>query len=446
MKLSNGTFLQGTKYKILSNISQGNFGITYLAEQSSLERKVCIKEFFFQGYCERKDEQRVTVTSTGREVTESFKRKFKKEALRLSQFNHPDIVKVIDIFDENDTVYMVMDFIEGETLQQLIEKRGKLSEKEAIAFIIPICDALDKVHQKGLLHLDIKPSNIIIEKLTNNPVLIDFGISKYIEQSGQESNTTTPIALTKGYAPLEQYGQDIKKLTVATDVYSVAATLYKLVTGITPPEPSVIIQEGIKSPQDFNNSLTKDLSNIIMKALSFRIEQRPQSIKELKKNFEDLCVIEKEFGTEILVEAPVEPKQTQKPTEVVNKRPNEEKPKSKSSLKMAVSILGILLLVFFMNYYLNGTRNLSNENKMISLNNLADSAAYAIGTDIGNNIKKNLPTAPGGKALDQKIILAAFTVALKGDSSQIPSQRIQVITQSYFDKYQEVKTDKNRKP
>lgn len=455
MELTNGTNLKNRNYKILSKISQGNFGITYLAEQINLERKVCIKEFFFRGYCERIGEQRVTVTTTGREVAESFKRKFKKEALRLSQFNHPNIVKVIDIFDENDTVYMVMDFVKGETLQHLVEKRGKLSEKEAMEYIIPLCNALDTVHQKGLLHLDIKPSNIIIEDLTNIPVLIDFGISKYTEESGQDSNTTTPVALTKGYAPLEQYGQDVKKLTVVTDVYSVAATFYKLVTGVTPPEPSVIIQEGIKSPRDYNPSMSEDLSKVIMKALSYKTEQRPRSIKELMRKFEEISRLENESYTEVLKKASSDPGRThithENPsieTEVIKEgaeRPADKNPKSNSVMRIGLTTLFLGLLTFgVINFY--STRNTSNNafssNEDLSLNTIADSAAYAIGVDIGNNIKKNLPTAPGGKELDQKIILAAFTDALEGNLSQIDSTLIQTITQSYFKKAQLIEDKK----
>ncbi len=282
MELGNGTYLKGDNYQILFKIAQGNFGITYLGEQTSLGRKVCIKEFFFRGFCERNSNGSVTITNSGKEQANSFRRKFIREAKRLSQFDHPNIVKVIDVFEENGTAYMVMDYIEGETLQQLVDRKGKLSESEALEYIIPLCDALEVVHEKGLLHLDIKPSNILVKKKTNTPVLIDFGISKFTEVKGEDHSTTTPVALTKGYAPLEQYGQDLAKLTAATDVYSVAATLYKMVTGVTPPEAAVIVQDGIKTPRELNSAVSEKLNAIIILALSVKTNQRPQSISKLK--------------------------------------------------------------------------------------------------------------------------------------------------------------------
>ncbi len=458
MELTNGTYLKGENYKILSKISQGNFGITYLAEQTNLERHVCIKEYFFRGYCERTEEQRITITSTGREVADSFKRKFKKEALRLSQFNHPNIVKVIDIFDENDTVYMVMEFVKGETLQQIVDRKGRFTEQEAIPYIIPICNALELVHQKGLLHLDIKPSNIIIEETSNIPVLIDFGVSKYIEQGDQESHTTTPVALTKGYAPLEQYGQDLKSLTVATDVYSVAATLYKLVTGITPPEPSVIIQNGIKSPKDYNPKLTYEISKVIMQALSYKIEQRPQSIRELKNYFDQLPLTNNEKDKETLTEVLAESIPTRKldenldtPKEAIplveEKSKNSIKSESYSKLKVFVSIGAILIMVVVVVYfYLNQNvkRDSLFSTQQFSLKNSADSAAYAIGVDLGNNIRKNLPQAPGGNELDQSLILDAFSSVINGDLIIVDSTQAGAITQAYFVKAQTKSGDTNK--
>ena len=306
MELVNGKFLKGNNYKIISKISKGNFGITYLAEQTSLDRKVCIKEFFFQGSCERSVNGQVTVTTSGQEVTDSFRRKFMREAKRLSKFDHPNIVKVIDVFEENGTAYMVMDYVEGETLQQLVDRKGKLSEKEALEYIISLCDALEVVHEKKLLHLDIKPSNILIKRQNNTPVLIDFGISKFTEVSGEDHSTTSPVALTKGYAPLEQYGQDITKLTALTDVYSVAATLYKLVTGVTPPEAAVIVQDGIKPPNEINLALSERLNSIILKSLSVKPSHRALSISKLKADLKgvskEAVVPETDGDTEVLGE------------------------------------------------------------------------------------------------------------------------------------------------
>ncbi len=300
MELIKGISLQGEKYKILDKISQGNFGITYLAEQTNLDRKVCIKEFFFKGYCERSQNGYVTVTTSGREISDSFRRKFIREAKRLSQFDHPNIVKVIDVFEENGTAYMVMDYIEGESLQQLIDREGKIPEQEVLAIIVQVCDALEVVHNKGLLHLDIKPSNILLKKRSIIPVLIDFGISKFTEASGEDHATTTPVALTKGYAPLEQYGQDISELSVATDIYSVGATIYKLITGVTPIEPSLIVRKGLISPLDYNPSINKNLCAILLKCMSIQINDRPISVHQLKVDLLSLSKIDSRENTIVI--------------------------------------------------------------------------------------------------------------------------------------------------
>ena len=342
MELSNETFLHGAKYKILSKISQGNFGITYLAEQTSLDRKVCIKEFFFRGFCERNSDGSVTISTSGQQVANSFRHKFMREAKRLSQFDHPNIVKVIDVFEENGTAYMVMDYLEGETLQQLVDRKGKLSEKEALEYIIPLCDALDVVHEKGLLHLDIKPSNILIKRQTNTPVLIDFGISKFTEASGDDHSTTTPVALTKGYAPLEQYGQDLAKLTVSTDVYSVAATLYKLVTGVTPPEAAVIVQDGVKSPKELNPILSEQLSSIVLQSLSYIPNHRAQSISKLKADLMGISESIVERETEVLFYDGEDDKNIPIVVQVTDK---DTEPKNKNSMILWLALIAFIIIV-----------------------------------------------------------------------------------------------------
>jgi formylglycine-generating enzyme required for sulfatase activity len=355
MELSNGTDLNGGKYKIISKISQGNFGITYLAEQTNLERKVCIKEFFFRGSCERSGNGQITVTSSGKEVVHSFLRKFMREAKRLSKFDHPNIVKVIDVFEENGTAYMVMDYVDGETLQQLVDRKGKLTESEALGYILPLCDALEVVHEKGLLHLDIKPSNILVKKHSNSPVLIDFGISKFTEASGVDHSTTAPVALTKGYAPLEQYSQDLSNLTAITDVYAVAATLYKLVTGVTPPEAVIIVNVGIKSPIELNPAISEKLSSIILKSLSKGSIDRAQSINKLKKELLGInqleVVKEVEAVTEVLSKR-TEPNPSQtnpipvaKSTTILIPTPKTENKNSVVMMLLAVAVIALLLYV-----------------------------------------------------------------------------------------------------
>ena len=409
MELSNETFLHGEKYKILSKISQGNFGITYLAEQTSLDRKVCIKEFFFRGFCERNSDGSVTISTSGQQVANSFRHKFMREAKRLSKFDHTNIVKVNDVFEENGTAYMVMDYVEGETLQQLVDRKGNLTEKEALDYIIPLCDALEVVHEKGLLHLDIKPSNILIKKQNNTPVLIDFGISKFTEASGEDHSTTTPVALTKGYAPLEQYGQDLAKLTALTDVYSVAATLYKLVTGVTPPEAAVIVQDGLKPPKEINPLLSGQLNSIILQSLSVKPNHRALSISKLKADLKGISnqkvggetgvdknkpivVQETDGETEVLIGTNSDPSKPFKVGSTGVKKPKPvPKPNNSIPLWLLFSAVAIVILIFY-GINSNTTPNAGNEagktevQSSPSISKADERNSYSTVTDIDGNV------------------------------------------------------------
>ncbi len=284
MHLPSGTLLQGGKYKIITKIGQGGFGIVYKALHMGLQRDICIKEFFFSDYCERAtNSTNVSVISTSAEkiqLVDSLRKKFTKEALRLAQFQNPHIIQVMDNFEENNTAYFVMEYLEGGSLEDIIEREGSMNEEKAIRLILPIIDALEAVHSIGLLHLDIKPSNIILRK-NQSLVLIDFGISKYME-TAQGNTTTAPIGISKGYAPLEQYGGTIANFSKATDVYSLCATLYKMVTGVTPPEPLQIMASGIKSPKELNSQLSVKFSNVILSGLHTKTTERPQTMGQLK--------------------------------------------------------------------------------------------------------------------------------------------------------------------
>ena len=190
--LQPNTTLQGGKYRIERVPGQGGFGITYLAEQVSLGRKVAIKEFFMKEFCERGDNS-LTVeapsTGTGRQV-EMYRRKFIKEAHSLARLSHPNIINVIEVFEENKTVYYVMPYLSGGSLNDLVKAHGTLSEDEAMKYIRQIAKALKYMHEDmRICHYDVKPSNILLDG-KGNAVLIDFGISKNYDDSGHETSTT----------------------------------------------------------------------------------------------------------------------------------------------------------------------------------------------------------------------------------------------------------------
>lgn len=293
MELPSNTLLHNGKYRIIQKIGQGGFGIAYKANQVSLNRIVCIKEFFFSDLCERADDSfNMKIISTSLEklkLIDTFKKKFIKEAKRLAEFQHPNIVQVMDVFEENNTAYFVMEYLEGGSLEDLIRLDGALSEHKTKELILPIIDALNTVHVKGLLHLDIKPSNIMLRK-NQTPVLIDFGISKYMEVGNQNTNTTAPIGYSDGYSPIEQssFGSSITDFTKATDIYSLCATIYKMATGITPPIPHQIITNGLKSPKDLKPVLSANFNSTIVKGLSIKVADRQQTCSQLRKEFGEL--------------------------------------------------------------------------------------------------------------------------------------------------------------
>ena len=226
-----GTLLENGKYRIEKVIGQGGFGMTYLGEQVNLGRKVAIKEFFMKEYCNRDegDLKIYTLSQGSSELVERFRVKFVKEARSLARLRHPNIVSIIDIFEENDTAYYVMEFHAGGSLADKV-KNGPLPEADAVKYIRQIASALEYVHSKQMMHLDVKPANIMIRKSDNKAILIDFGVSKqYDEQGGQTS--TTPVGISHGYAPMEQYKQGgVSTFSPQTDIYALGAILFSILT------------------------------------------------------------------------------------------------------------------------------------------------------------------------------------------------------------------------
>ena len=236
-QLSDGTLLQGGKYKIERVLGQGGFGITYLATQVLLGRKVCIKEFFFKQFCERDEgSSRVTLgTKSNRELVDKFMQKFVKEARTISQLNHNNIIRIYDIFEENGTAYYVMEYHSGGSLGDLVKDGVPLPEADAVRYVTQIADAVGYIHEQRINHLDIKPGNILLDR-KGCGVLIDFGLSKQYDESGDQTSST-PVGISHGYAPMEQYKQKgVATFSPQSDIYSLGATLFKLVTGVTPPQ------------------------------------------------------------------------------------------------------------------------------------------------------------------------------------------------------------------
>ena len=280
--------LQGGKYKIIAMLGQGGFGITYLAENTMLDGKVAIKEFFFKDYCNRDEEtSHVTIPTEGnREIVERFKTKFIKEARTIFKLNHPNIVRILDIFEENGTAYYVMDYIEGESLNDLVKRRGAIPEAEAIGYIREAGSALTYIHGKNLNHLDIKPGNLMKRKDNGKVQVIDFGVSKQYDSTTGNQTSTTPVGISHGYAPIEQYQKNgVQSFSPQSDVYALAATLYKLLTGITPPEAMIVQEDGLPVEDLRAKGVSGRVINAIDAAMQMR-RKRTQSVAEFLRNLE----------------------------------------------------------------------------------------------------------------------------------------------------------------
>lgn len=256
MQLKPQTTLQNGKYKIVRTLGQGGFGITYEAEQVMLRRRVALKEFFMKDCCERDDgTSRVTVgTGSQRELVEKFRGKFIREAQMMAGMDHPNVVRVLDVFEENGTAYYVMENLPGGSLKAKVEAEGPLSEADAEKYIREVADALAYIHSLNTVHLDVKPANILLNS-RGEAVLIDFGISKHYDSAGEQTSST-PVGISKGYAPLEQGRDgDVSQFRPSTDIYALGATLYYLVSGQTPPEASVAAEDGIPRPMGLSDRL-----------------------------------------------------------------------------------------------------------------------------------------------------------------------------------------------
>lgn len=274
--LKEGTLLQGGKYKVIRFISAGGFGCTYEGSHVNLKKRVAIKEFFVKDFCNRDAAtSHVTVGITAKmPLVKKLKAKFWEEAQAVCSLEHPHIVKVTDVFEENGTAYYVMDYIDGMSLNDMVTKYGPLSEKQAVDYIRQVAEALRFVHSRNRLHLDIKPGNIMVDG-KGNAILIDFGASKqYDEEAGE--NTSTVLGCTPGYAPPEQKSNDIVRFMPSTDIYALGATLYKLLTGITPLDTNRLVSGETLEP--LPAGISEGVRQAISQAMQLNKMMRPQSI------------------------------------------------------------------------------------------------------------------------------------------------------------------------
>lgn len=271
------------RYKIEEVIGAGGFGITYRAWDPLLQSYVAIKEYYPSGIATRSADSSKVCVPVGQEQREYHRGRirFLKEAQDVARFQSgPNIVSIYDYLEENDTAYMVMEYLHGCTLKQYIrEHGGRLDTDHILHICLSVLDALAVVHKAGMIHRDISPENIFIcEDLTVK--LIDFGAAKQVYLDGEQ---TMSVVLKPGYAPPEQYAKKDKQ-GPWTDIYALGATLYFAATGEKPEESfGRVLEDTIKPVCEVNPEIPRAMSQVIMRAMSVKIEDRYQTVEAMRE-------------------------------------------------------------------------------------------------------------------------------------------------------------------
>ena len=262
-------------------IGEGGFGITYVGFDLNLELKIAIKEFYPNGYANRNNTLGNNVTLNYQHEGEYFKNgkeQFLREAQNIAKFSKEDgIVDVRDYFTENNTAYIIMEFLEGDTLAEHLKKHGRMDARTVFQLMLPVMRSLDKMHNTGIIHRDISPDNIMFND-EHEVRLMDFGSARYFTESEKK---TMSVMLKPGYAPYEQYSSKGDQ-GPWTDVYGLCATMYKCITGNTPVDSLLRCKtDTLKKPSQKGVDVPPALEAVLMYGLAVFPEQRCRSMKEL---------------------------------------------------------------------------------------------------------------------------------------------------------------------
>lgn len=287
-QLQPGTVIHGTHndYRIERVLGQGSFGITYVANVRLKGRlgaiestaMVAIKEFFLRDVSSRNGLRVFSVSDSA--LCSDYRRDFLREAQNLSRLDNDHIVKVLETIEENDTVYYVMEYLSGGNLDQHILSHGKLSCREALDIAIQIGEALKCMHAQHMLHLDLKPLNVMRGE-DGHIVLIDFGLSKCFGADGQPESSTRIGQGTTGYAPIEQHSfKKADGFMPTLDIYALGATLFKMLTGSVPPEASVVLNEGLPVDELSSAGVPPAIIALVERAMQPLHRMRHQTVGE----------------------------------------------------------------------------------------------------------------------------------------------------------------------
>ena len=283
--LSPGTVLH-MKYRINGVIGQGGFGITYDGTDIKLDMHVAIKEYFPNPMASRQVSisNEVTCSSNTTSLYEQGMSNFLKEARNMAKFaGEPDFVSVHDYFSENNTAYIIMEFVEGQNLKQYMQRYGRLTLSQAMPIIMPVMNALEKIHAKNMIHRDVSPSNIMI--LNDGRVrLLDFGAAKEVSLETQRMTTMSAV-YKMGYSPLEQLTRDMNQGPYS-DIYALCATIYEMLTGSTPPSPLNRLSGSAEliPPSRLGVNISPSQEAALLKGLAVKPSDRIQTISELRNS------------------------------------------------------------------------------------------------------------------------------------------------------------------
>lgn len=274
-----GTLLR-ERYQVGRVLGEGGFGITYIGIDTVLDLKVAVKEFYMSGYVSRNNTISTTIQANVGNHTEIFEKnreRFLQEARVLAKFfSEPGIVSVIDFFRENNTAYIVMEYLNGVTLKDYLANTGTLSWERTMSLMKPILKSMSRIHAYNVIHRDISPDNIMV--IGNGQVkLLDFGAAREFSQGDVKSLS---VILKPGYAPLEQYRSKGVQ-GPWTDVYALCATMYRCLTGIVPDDAmDRVYDDQIRTPAELGDCPAA-ISDVLMKGLAVRQEERWASVDEL---------------------------------------------------------------------------------------------------------------------------------------------------------------------
>ena len=339
-----GTILRG-RYIIGKALGQGGFGITYLAWDKLMQEKVAVKEFYPGGIVFRRSAASTAVECGTEEIIPHYeysKERFLREAGALVKFKDiPEIVDILDFAEENNTAYIVMEYVRGMDLAKYINmKGGKLSLEETFRILRPVMEALAKVHKGGIVHRDISPDNIILDPM-GGAKLLDFGAVRAVEDPDVDKglNKSTEAILKQGFAPIEQYNTR-GNLGPWTDEYAVCATVWYCLTGTVPAEASIRVSEGIDPDWVGIPGLPEHQQKALEKGMACRAKDRYRSLDELL----EALFPKEETAAAAEIPTVVEPKSAEKP-EKAEKPPREKKPKDKKMPLLFVAAVAIVLIL-----------------------------------------------------------------------------------------------------